>query len=108
MARSHQTATFHRLPPIEKIQSRIRIQERRVAGPVSYVLHLMPVADRFGDRVYEVAARSLSANGVGVTAERLKQVAAELRTPEGLERYRKERWEHIWSLTPVRLPGEQF
>ena len=104
MSRQHQTATFHRLPPREKILASIEVQERRLAGPLSYMLYIMPVAERFGERVYEVAARSLQDSGVNVTAERLKTLAAELRTPEGQKRYERERWEHIASITPIRKP----
>jgi len=41
---------------------------------------------------------------VNVTAEQLKALAAELATPEGRQRYEREHWEHIASITPVRLP----
>jgi len=102
MARQHQSATFHRLPPKEVILERIEQQEDRIAGPVSYLLHIMPVAELFGEQVYEVAAKSLRESGVEVTAEKLKQVAAELKTPEGQERYANEKWVHIASLTPIR------
>ncbi len=104
----HQTSTFHPLPPKEKILSRIEIQKRRVAGPVSYLLYIMPIAERFGDQVYEVAARSLKESGVAVTAEQLKAVAEELKTPEGRVRYERDRWEHIWSITPIRQQGEPW
>ena len=102
MARHHQSATFHRLPPKEVIQKRIEEQERRLVGPVSYLLHIMPVAERLGERVYEVAAKSLQKSGVAVTAEQLQKVAAELKTPEGQARYAAEKWEHIASITPIR------
>jgi len=102
MARKHQSATFHRLPPKELILKRIEQQERRVAGPVSYLLHIMPAVERFGEQVYEVAAKSLQESGVVVTAEQLRQVAAELKTPDGQERYAAEKWEHIASITPIR------
>jgi hypothetical protein len=102
MARTHQSATFHRLPPREVILKHIEQQEERIAGPVSYLLHIMPVVDRFGEQVYDVAAKSLQESGVVVTAERLRQVAAELRTPEGQERYADEKWGHIGSITPVQ------
>lgn len=86
MPRQHQTATFHRLPAKEKILKSIETQQRRLAGPYSYMLYIMPVAERFGERVYDVAANSLRENGVDVTAEQLIALAAELRTPEGQER----------------------
>ena len=105
MTRQHQTATFHRLPPKERILKSIEARERRLAGPYSYMLYLMPVAERFGERVYDVAARSLQSNGVDVTAEQLKALAAELATPEGRKRYEREHWEHIASITPVHTPG---
>lgn len=104
MIMQHQTATFHPLPSKEKILKRIAIQERRISFPVSYLLYIMPVADRFGDRVYDVAVRSLGASGVEATSAQLRKLAAELKTPAGQKRYWTEKWQHIWSITPVRVP----
>ncbi len=103
-----QTSTFRELPTKEVIERRIAMMERRVAGPLSYVLYIKPIAERFGDRVYEVAAHSLNASGVQVTAEELKTVADELDTEEGRARFDEERWQHIWAITPIRKRGEDW
>lgn len=103
-----QTSTFHGLPPKDVIERRIAMQQRRIAGPLSYVLYIKPVAEKFGDQVYEVAARSLQESGVQVTAGQLKQVAEELETPEGQARHEQDRWEHIWSITPIRKHGDEW
>lgn len=103
-----QASTFHELPPKDVIERRVAMQQRRIAGPLSYVLYIKPVAERFGDRVYEVAARSLRESGLDVSAEQLKSMAEELETPEGQARYEQERWEHIWSITPIRKRGDDW
>jgi len=105
---NQQPSTFHRYPPKEKIQKRIEMMERRVAGPVSYMLYIMPVAKKFGDRVYDVAAASLQASGVQVTAKQLRVLATELSTPEGMEKHRRAKWEHIYAITPIILEGEEW
>ncbi len=103
-----QTSTFHDMPSAEAIERKMALLQRRIAGPLSYVLYIQPVAERFGDRVYEVAARSLNESGIPVTAEQLKSVAEELKTPEGKARYEQARWEHIWAITPIRKPTDDW
>jgi hypothetical protein len=104
-----QPSTFHPFPEKNVILRRIEMMERRLAGPVSYLLYILPLAERFGDRVYEVAAESLRGSGVDVTAEELKRVAAELKTPEGHAKYARDRMEHIWAITPLRFKeGEDW
>ena len=56
--------------------------------------YIMPVADRFGDEVYEVAARALNESGVRTTVAELRALAEELKTPEGMERYAERRRLH--------------
>ncbi len=99
----HQASTFHSLPEEEVIQRRIEMMERRLAGPVSYLLYIMPIAERFGDRAYDVAVEALRSSGVDVTVEELKRVAAELKTPEGRAKYARDRKEHLWAITPLKF-----
>lgn len=79
-----QPRSFHALPSKEEILRSIETQEKRIADLTSYIRYVMPVADRFGDDVYAVAARSLTESGVSVTAKQLKELAEELKTPEGI------------------------
>ena len=94
-----QPGTFKRLPPKEEILELIADQKRHDADVTSYVWYLMPLADRFGDGVYEVAAESLARSGLEVSASRLKELGQELRTPEGLDRCSEERRLHLSHVT---------
>ena len=90
-----QKGTFMRLPPKEEITPMIEEEKRHLQDLTSYLWYIMPVAEKFGQRVYDVAARSLAQDGVDVTPARLKALAAELQTPEGQARYAEERRLHI-------------
>ena len=72
----------------------IEEERRHLHDLSSYMWYIMPVADKFGDQVYEVAARSLAESGLSVTVAEMKALADELKTPEGMERYAEERRLH--------------
>jgi hypothetical protein len=100
-----QPRTFHPLPAKEKILRAIANQEKRISDLTSYMWYILPVAHKFGDNVYEVAARSLSESGISVTATQLKELAQELKTPEGMQQYAEQRLRHLGSITRMKLPG---
>jgi hypothetical protein len=97
--------SFNRLPPKEKILNAIEMQKLRLTDLTSYLWHITPVAERFGDQVYEVAARSLTESGVPTSAAELKALAEGLKTPEGQARYAENRFRHMGSVTRTKLPG---
>jgi len=89
-----QESTFHPLPPQERIQAAIQKQRDHINDLTSYLCYLIPLAEKRGAKVYEVAARSLAESGVDVTADRLRELAAYLTSPEGEENYRAARLSH--------------
>lgn len=91
-----QNGTWKRLPPKDVILDRIREQRRHNADVTSYLWYLIPMAEKFGKRVYDVAARSLTASGVPVTGSELRELAALLQTPEGQREYERERELHVF------------
>jgi hypothetical protein len=90
-----QSGTFKRLPGKEVILAQIEEERRHLDDLSSYMWYIMPVADRFGEQVYEVAAKSLAESGLKVTVTDMKALAEELRTPEGMERYAEQRRRHV-------------
>lgn len=98
-----QARTFSPLPPQETILARISEQQGRTADPTSYIWYIAPVAERFGSRVFQVAAEALSRRGVHVTAEELEKLAQELNTSEGKDRYAAQRRSQIASITSIKV-----
>ena len=92
-----QAGTLKRLPPKEVILEKIEREKQHNADLTSYMWYIMPVAEKCGDRVYEVAAESLTKSGIPVTAAQLKALAEELKTPEGMERYAEQRRYHLFN-----------
>ena len=90
-----QSGTWKPLPSKEVIQEGIEEQKRHNADLTSYLWYIIPVAEQFGEQVYDVAAESLTQNGVEVSAAQLKDLADELKTPEGMERYAEVRQLHV-------------
>jgi len=90
-----QSGTFKRLPGKEVILAQIEEERRHLNDLSSYLWYIMPVADKFGEQVYEVAARSLEESGLKVTLSEMKALAEELRTPEGMKRYAEQRRRHV-------------
>jgi len=89
-----QAGTFKRLPDKQVILTQIEEERRHLNDLSSYMWYIMPVAERFGDKVYEVAARSLAESGLRVTVEEMQALAEELKTPAGMERYAEQRRLH--------------
>jgi hypothetical protein len=90
-----QSSHFHRLPSAERIQERIAFYEERNRDISSFMWYIMPVAERFGERVYEVAAAALAESGLDTTAAQLKALAAEMKAPQNQARYAEARRHHI-------------
>ena len=86
---------FTPLPPKQDILRLVELHRRNLNDPLSYLWYIAPVADRFGDRVFDVAADSLTQSGIQVTSTQLRQFAEELRTPEGMGRYAENKRRHI-------------
>jgi len=61
--------------------------------------YLMPLAEKLGKRVYDVAAKSLAESGLDVDGARLRTLAEELGTPEGKARYEENRRRHLGHVT---------
>jgi hypothetical protein len=91
---SIQPGTFKRLPDKHVILTQIEEERRHLHDLSSYMWYIIPVAEKFGDRVYEVAARALCESGLHVTVEEMKALADELKTPAGMERYAEQRRLH--------------
>ena len=89
-----QAGTFKCLPDKQVILEQIEEERRHLHDLSSYMWYIMPVAEKFGDRVYEVAAGSLRESGLQVTVEELRALAGELKTAEGMERYAERRRQH--------------
>lgn len=70
------------MPPREEIVAGIEEQKQRNADLTSYMWHLMPLAEKLGDRVYDVVAKSLAESGLDVDGVRLRVLAEEFGTPE--------------------------
>jgi len=89
-----QSSTFHPPASKESILAAIERQREHVADLTSYLCYLIPLAERFGGKVYDVAATALSERGLDVTASQLQKLAGEFSGTEGEERYREARLRH--------------
>jgi len=94
-----QPGTFKRLPPKENVLELIEEQKSHNADITSYMWYIMPVAEKFGDKVYDVAAESLTKSGLKVSPSQLRALAEELKTPDGMARYAKQRRLHLRHVT---------
>jgi len=92
-----QAGTYKRLPPKEEILRRIECEKQHNDDVISFLLYIMPVAEKAGERVYEVAAQTLTRDGLPVTAAQLRALAAELKTPAGQEKYAERIKNHIFN-----------
>ena len=90
-----QPGTFKLLPAKEELQALVEEERRHNADLTSYMWHIMPIAERFGDAVFAVASKSLCERGLEVTAAQLADLATELQTPEGRQRYAEQRRLHV-------------
>lgn len=91
-----QSGTWKRLPAKEEILEGIEEQKRHNADITSYMWYILPLVDQLGKQVYEVAAQSLAERGLEVDAAELQRLGEELKTPEGLARYERERRLHVF------------
>jgi len=85
------SSLFHPLPSKEKLLERIKFYKERNADLSSYMWFLLPLTARFGDRVFEVAAKSLTESGLSITVEQLRDLGHEMQTPEGQQKYARNR-----------------
>ena len=94
-----QNGTWKNLPPREELLAGIAEQERHNTDLTSYLWYLLPLAEKLGDRVYDVAAQSLAESGLDVDADRLRALAEEMNTPAGQEKYAENRRLHLGHVT---------
>lgn len=98
---------FTPLPSKDDLLKALAAHKQHLVDLTSYLWYIIPVADKFGDQVYDVAAESLAGSGIPATAGQLKALAAELKTPEGMRRYAKNRRAHIGAnITSYKEPQE--
>jgi len=91
-----QSGTWKRLPAKEVLLEKIEEQKRHNADLSTYLWYVMPLAGKFGDTVYDVAAKSLTESDIEVSGSQLKQLAEELSTPAGMQRYAAARRHHLF------------
>jgi hypothetical protein len=89
-----QASTFSPLPGRKRMEKAVAAQREHLRDLTSYLCHLIPLAERLGDQVYEVAARSLTDSGVEVGAAQLSGLASELVAPGGQDLYLQARLRH--------------
>jgi L-asparagine transporter-like permease len=65
---------------------------------------LLPLVAKFGDRVYEIAAQSLTNSGLVVTTEELRDLGIEMQTPEGQKKF-TQRALHIGAMITSYKPS---
>lgn len=94
-----QPAVFRPLPSRERLVTLVEEERRHNADITSYLWHVIPIANRFGDAAYDVAAESLAARGLPVTAQGLRELGRDLQTPAGRQRYAKQRRLHVMNHT---------
>ncbi len=90
-----QPAVFGPLPSRRRLQALVDEERRHNADVTSYMWHVIPVAEQFGESVYDAAADALAGRGLPVTAAGLRHLGGELRTTAGLQRYATERRLHV-------------
>lgn len=100
-----QPKTFNRLPDGKKIKESTNIIRSHKANITSYMWYILPLYEKFGEQVFDVAAKSLAESSLKVSVEQLKELAHEMRLPEKEEYYQKVRLQHIGRLiTSVKFP----
>lgn len=90
-----QAGQFMPLGSKEEIIALTAEEDRHNADLTAYLWYIMPVADRFDERAYDVAAEALRGCGLDVSGAQLKALAEELRTPAGQEKYAEQRRLHV-------------
>ena len=91
-----QSGTWKRLPAKEVLLEKVEEQKRHNADLSTYLWYVIPLAEKFGDTVYDVAAKSLTESGIAVSGSQLKQLAEELGTPAGMQRHAAARRLHLF------------
>ena len=98
---------FRPFPPTEKLLERIEFYKERNADPTTFMWHLLPLEEKFGERVYDVAAKSLAESGLPVTGESLRALARDMRDPANKAKYDRLRGLHIGSMiTSYKQPKD--
>jgi hypothetical protein len=98
---------FRPLPPREELLRRIQFYQERNADISSYMWYLLPLVAKFGERVYQVAAQSLTRSGLVVTTDELRDLGIEMQTLDGQKKYAQHRALHIGAmLTSYKTSGE--
>ena len=87
--------SYKKLPPKEVIQQIVERRRAHITNLSSYMWYILPVAKKFGDKVYEVAAKSLTSSGIPTTADQLKRLGEEMQSPEWEIHYEEEKHSHI-------------
>jgi hypothetical protein len=87
--------SFKMLPPKEEIQKIVERRKAHIDNIISYMWYILPVAKKYGDRVFEVAAKSLTDSGIQTTADHLKRLAEEMQSPDGMKHFENEKHTHI-------------
>jgi len=102
-----QPKTFSRFPSLEQMEKTLKTITSQKANITSYMWYLLPLSEKLGERVFDVAAKSLAESGVVVSPEELKALARDMRLPKKQEYYKKMRLKHTSSLiTSVKLPKD--
>lgn len=73
---------FHPLPSKEKLLERIELYKEHNADLNSYMWFLLPLAAKFGDRVFEVSAKSLAESGLSITLSKFAPSDTRFRPPK--------------------------
>ena len=76
------------------------------ADITTYMWFLLPLSEKFGDKIFDVAAKSLAESGVKVTAEEMKAIARDMKLPEKQDYYKEMRLGFInYMIQPVYRKG---
>jgi len=87
--------TFNRFPSMEQMEETLKTLMSYTTDVASYMWLLLPLSEKLGEQVFDVAAKSLTESGVEVTAEEMKELARDMRLPEKQEHYKKKRLEFL-------------
>ena len=87
MAMELQSGNFELLPSKEEIVRLVEQQRQHCEDITSYMWYIIPIANRFGDKVYEVAVESLKNSFPEITAAQLRELAEDMTRPDSMERY---------------------
>ena len=83
--------TFNRFSDLEMMEKKLEIITDLNKDGTTFMWMLLPLSEKLGEKVFDVAAKSLKESGVEITAEKMKELARDMRLPEKQEFYRKKR-----------------